>query len=127
MYGKSPEGTSKKGSIFSCLRSCCMARGRKTSLTIRLTPAERQTLLAWQRATTISAGRARRGRIILLIADRVPISDVATTVGISRRFVYKWVQRFVQEGLEGLADNPGRGHRRVPPQPVVWEQHDVGV
>ena len=104
-----------------------MARGRKTSLMIRLTPAERQTLLAWQRATTISAGRARRGRIILLIADRVPISDVATTVGISRRFVYKWVQRFVQEGLEGLADKPGRGHRRVLPQPVVWEQHDVGV
>jgi CRP-like cAMP-binding protein len=104
-----------------------MARGRKTSLTIRLTPAERQTLLAWQRATTSSAGRARRGRIILLIADRVPISDVATTVGISRRFVYKWVQRFVQDGLEGLADKPGRGHRRVPPQPVVWEQHDVGV
>jgi transposase len=104
-----------------------MARGRKTSLTIRLTPAERQTLLAWQRATTISAGRARRGRIILLVADRVPISNVATTVGISRRFVYKWVQRFVHEGLEGLADKPGRGHRRVLPQPVMWEQHDVSA
>jgi transposase len=94
---------------------------------IRLTPAERQTLLAWQRATTISAGRARRGRIILLVADRVPISDVANTVGISRRFVYKWVQRFVQEGLEGLADKPGRGHRRVRPQPVLGEQHDVSA
>jgi transposase len=104
-----------------------MARGRKTSLTIRLTPAERQTLLAWQRATTISAGRARRGRIILLVADRVPISDVATTVGISRRFVYKWVQRFMQEGLEGLADKPGRGHRRMAPQPAVWEQHDMSA
>jgi hypothetical protein len=104
-----------------------MARGRKTSLTIRLTSVERQTLLAWQRATTISAGRARRGRIILLVADRVPISDVAATVGISRRFVYKWVQRFAQEGLEGLADKPGRGHRRVPPRPVVWEKQDVSV
>jgi transposase len=102
-----------------------MARGRKTSLTIHLTPAERQTLMAWQRATTISAGRARRGRIILLVADRVPISEVAITVGISRRFVYKWVQRFLQEGLEGLADKPGRGHRRVPSQPAVWEQHDM--
>jgi transposase len=99
-----------------------MARGRKTSLTIYLTPAERQTLLAWQRATTISAGRARRGRIVLLIADQVPITDVATTVGISRRFVYKWAQRFLQEGLEGLADKPGRGYRRVPPQPALPEQ-----
>jgi transposase-like protein len=104
-----------------------MARGRKTSLMIRLTPAERQTLLAWQRATTISAGRARRGRIILLVADRVPISDVAMTVGISRRFIYKWVQRFTQEGLEGLADKPGRGHRRVPLQHTSTEQHDVSA
>ena len=89
-----------------------MARGRTTSLTIRLTLAERQTLLAWQRAITISAGCARRCRIILLLADRMPISAIATTVGISRRFVYKWVQRFVQEGLEGLHDKkPGPGHR----------------
>ena len=102
-----------------------MARGRTTSLTIRLTPAERQTLLAWQRATTISAGHARRGRIILLVADGRSITDIATTVGISRRFVYKWVQRFMAEGVEGLADKPGRGHRRVSRQPALAEQHDV--
>jgi transposase len=102
-----------------------MPRGRKTSLTIRLTPAQRRTLLAWQRATTISAGRARRGRIILLMADGMPISDVAVTVGISRRFVYKWVQRFMAEGVEGLADKPGRGSRRGSRQPALAEQHDV--
>ncbi|SRR6266851_7459157 len=102
-----------------------MARGRTTSLTIHLTPAERQTLLAWQRATTISAGLARRGRIILLLADRMPIIDIAATVGISRRFVYKWAKRFMQERLEGLADQPGRGHRRVPRQQPLMEQHDA--
>ena len=91
-----------------------MARGRKTALTIRLTPAARQTLLAWQRATTISAGLARRGRILLLVADGVSITDIASTVGISRRFVYKWVQRFLEKGIEGLTDQPGRGHKRVP-------------
>src|ERR687888_2043280 len=102
-----------------------MARGRKTSLTIRLTPAERRTLLAWQRATTIPAGRARRGRIILLVADRIPIAQIATTVGISRRFVYKWVQRFLQTGLEGLADQPGRGAQRGPRQPALAGPHGV--
>src|SRR6267143_6900103 len=105
-----------------------MARGRKTSLSVPLTSSERRTLLAWQRSTTtISAGRARRGRIILLIADGMPISDVAVTVGISRRFVYKWVQRFMAEGVEGLADKPGRGYRRVSRQPALAEQHDVSA
>ena len=104
-----------------------MARGRTTSLTIRLTPAERQTLLAWQRATTISAGRARRGRINLLLADQMSISDIAATVGISRRFVYKWAKRFLQKGLPGLADQPGRGYRRVSPQPALAEPHDAGA
>jgi transposase-like protein len=78
-----------------------MARGRLTSLTIRLTPAERRTLLGWQRATTIAAGRARRGRMLLLLADGVPITASATTVGSSRRFVYKWVQRFLEHDVEG--------------------------
>src|SRR5215471_18133838 len=104
-----------------------MARGRKTSLTIRLTPAQRQTLLTWQRSTTIAAGHARRGRIILLMADGVPISDIAATVGIGRRFVYKWVQRFQEQGVEGLTDKPGRGYRRMPRQAALTEQHDVSA
>ena len=101
-----------------------MARGRKTSLTIILTPAVRRTLRAWQRATaTISAGRARRGRMILLIADGVPITAIAATIGISRRFVYKWVQRFLTQGVGGLADKPGRGSGRVPRPAPPQEQH----
>ena len=91
-----------------------MARGRKSSLTITLTPEEYRTLQAWQRSTTIRNGLRRRARIILLVADdQVPITDIAAMVGISRRFVYKWVQRFLEQGIEGLADRPGRGGRRV--------------
>jgi len=91
-----------------------MARGRKTSLTIHLTPAQRQTLLAWQRATNIPAGLARRARIVLLLAGGVTITDIATTVGMSRRHTYKWIQRFIQAGLEGLQEKPGRGRRIEP-------------
>jgi hypothetical protein len=96
-----------------------MARGRKTSFTIRLTPAERQTLLAGQRSTTLPAGQARRGRMLLLLADGVPVSHIAAAVGISRRYVYKWVRRFLAEGLAGLADKPRRPHR-----PDVTEQDE---
>ena len=104
-----------------------MARGRKTALTIRLTPAQRQTLVAWQRATTIAAGHARRGRIILLVADGIPITHIAATVGISRRFVYKWVQRFLEKGIDGLANTPGRGHRRIVSNPAVAESHAISA
>jgi transposase len=104
-----------------------MARGRKTSLTIRLTPAERQTLLAWQRATTSRAGLVRRTRIILLLAEGVTITTIAATVGLSRHHTYKWIQRFMQEGLAGLEDKPGRGRRRGPLQlPQAQRDMDVG-
>jgi len=33
----------------------------------------------------------------------------------------------VTEGVEGLADKPGRGHRRVSRQPALAEQHDVSA
>ena len=104
-----------------------MARGRKTALTIRLASDERHTLMAWQRSTTIPAGRARRGRIILLVADGVPISHIADTVGISRRFVYKWAKRFLQYGVDGLADKPGRGHRPMSHQRGIAHQNGVSV
>ena len=98
-----------------------MARGRKTLLSVQLTPVERHTLLAWQWSTTIRMGLLRRARIILLVADGRAITDIAATVGINRRFIYKWVQRFQAQGVEGLADKPGRGRRtrQAPPQ----EQH----
>jgi|SRR4030095_11939809 hypothetical protein len=86
-----------------------MARGRKTALVIPLTLEERRTLLAWQRSTTIRAGLCRRAQIILLVAEGQSITAIAATVGISRRFVYKWVQRFLAQGVEGLADRHGRG------------------
>ena len=116
-----------KGPIFCFLKGYCMARGRKTSLSIQLTPTQRRMLLAWQRSTTIAAGHARRGRIILLMADGMPITDIAATVGISRRFVYKWVQRFLEKGVEGLTDKPGRGSHRIRRQPALVGQHDLSA
>jgi biotin operon repressor len=104
-----------------------MPRGRKTSLTIHLTPAQRQTLLAWQRSTAIPAGVARRSRILLLLADGVTITDIATRVGMSRRKVYKWIQRFVQEGVEGLTDRTAGRRRSEPRRPDRQDQGDVDM
>ena len=99
-----------------------MARGRKTSFTIRLNPAQRQTLLAWQGATTSPAGLARRARLLLLLADGMTVTDAAATVGLSRRHAYKWIQQFMQEGLEGLHDKPRHDRWIEPLPPDLREQ-----
>ncbi len=86
-----------------------MARGRKSSLRIGLAPEERETLERWQRSTTIAAGLARRGKILLLLAAGHSHSHVAQAVGVQRTVVRQWAGRFLAHGLDGLADAPGRG------------------
>ena len=54
-----------------------MARDRKSALVILLSAEERATREHWQRLTTISAGLARRARIILLLAAGESQSKVA--------------------------------------------------
>lgn len=88
-----------------------MSRGRHTSLHVTLSADESHTITAWQRRTiTLPSGLARRGRILLLLTQGLTITEVAHRVGISRRFVYKWVARFEAQGLDGLRDKarPGR-------------------
>ena len=92
-----------------------MASGRHSALTIQLTAYERQTLERWQRSSTIHATRARRGRMLLLLAAQVPVAHIATIVGCTRHSIYKWAQRFLAEGLAGLADKR-RGAAPAAPQ-----------
>jgi Homeodomain-like domain-containing protein/NUMOD3 motif-containing protein len=92
-----------------------LVRGRKTALTIRLTPADRQTLRTWQGGRPIPARLARRGQVILLLADGMTITGITKTVGVGRNSVYRWVQRFLVQGVEGLANKPGQGRRRPGP------------
>ena len=86
-----------------------------TRITVTLTPEVRGKLHAWQRSTTITAGQARRGRVVLLRAQGHSITEIAARVEVTRRFVYIWLARFLVHGIDGLADRPrpGRPHKRV--------------
>ena len=39
--------------------------------------------------------------------------------------VYKWAQRFLEKGIEGLVDKTGRGYHRVPRELPFAGQHDA--
>ena len=53
----------------------------------------------------------QRAQIILLSAERLPVLEIAKRVGVSRPMVWRWQQRFAEEGIEGLLrDNPPARH-----------------
>ena len=88
-------------------------RGRKTSLRVVLTKAERDQLEQHLRCTTTPLGLGRRCRVILGVADGVPLVEVARLAGMTEKHVRKWTKRFLERRLEGLRDRPGRGRKPV--------------
>lgn len=54
-----------------------------------------------------------RARIVLLCAAGNPDGAVAQQLGINRHTVRLWRQRYVEQGLAGLRDAPGRGRKPV--------------
>jgi CRP-like cAMP-binding protein len=88
-------------------------RGRKSSLTISLSPEERAEIQRWQRATTGPAGLARRGRVLLLLELGTTLKEAARLCGLSVRHVRKWAERFRAQGLAGLHDKPRPGRKPV--------------
>ena len=79
-----------------------MPRGNSSTFIVTLSKDEHAILDHWKRSTTISQARNRRARIILLLAERMPISRIARTVGISRRHCYIWIRRFQAQRVAGL-------------------------
>src|SRR3954447_11762565 len=88
-------------------------RGRKSSLTITLTPEDRAEVERWQRAITGPAGLARRGRVLLLLEQGQTLKDTARLCGMSARHVRKWAERYRAHGLAALRDKPRPGRQPV--------------
>jgi transposase len=70
-------------------------------------------MLRWQRSSTLPAGLARRGRLILLLSEGRSVKEAAYIAGLAPNNARKWVRRFLQQGVAGLDDQPGRGRRPV--------------
>ena len=62
---------------------------------------------------------AVRARILLMLADRVGPSLIATRLALSRNHLHYWVRRYLAEGASGVlhdAPRPGRRKRITPEQ-----------
>jgi biotin operon repressor len=61
-----------------------------------------------KRLTAIVSDRNRqrkhieRAQVILASAERGPVQQIAAQLGVSRPMVWRWQQRFAEEGVDGL-------------------------
>ena len=88
-------------------------RGRKPSFTIQLPTPHLQECEHWLRSTNLKHGLARRARVLLLLHQGHTLKGAARTAGLTVRNARKWAQRYLAQGLLGLADQSGRGRKPV--------------
>lgn len=77
------------------------------------------------RLAAIIADRSRplkhvqRARIVFLSAQRLPVLEVARRAGVSRPAVWRWQQRYGEEGLDGLLRDKTRPPGKPPLPPAT--------
>jgi len=78
-----------------------------------LRDGDREKLVALTRASSAPAGFAQRARIVLLAADGVSNTEIASRVGVSRPTVISWRARYDSSGMSGLSDRARSGRPRT--------------
>ncbi len=78
---------------------------------IVLKAKQRQALQKLVARPSEAAGVVRRARVVLLSDEGVAGSEVATRLGMSREGVSRIRRRFLEDGVEGLADQPKAGRK----------------
>ena len=100
---------------------------------LALRSGDQKRLTEWTRSSSIRAGLAQRARIILLAADGISNTEIASRVGVSRPTVTSWRARYDADGIDGLIDEPRSGRPRevdrskiisVTPEPTAEEARD---
>jgi len=73
-----------------------------------------------ERLAAIASDRARalkhiqRAKIVLFSAERLPVLEVARRADVSRPAVWRWQQRYAEEGVDGLLRDKTRKPGRAP-------------
>jgi transposase len=89
-----------------------MPRGRPLA-ELTLTSEDRETLLDWTRRPKTAQALAQRARIVLAAAEGRPNDAIAAEFGINPRTAGKWRRRFLEQGPDGLLDEPRPGAPRT--------------
>ena len=89
-----------------------MTRGRPLAV-LTLGDEDRETLTRWTRRPKTAQALALRARIVLAAAEGRPNEAIAADLSITPHTVGKWRRRFVEQGPDGLLDEPRPGAPRT--------------
>ena len=89
----------------------------RKGISITVTPAARVQLDAIARDRNSPQKHVWRARIVLLTADGVGTNAIARAVNKDKTVVWRWQERFMHEGIEGLSRDKTRPSR-IPPLPA---------
>lgn len=81
----------------------------KSPIRIELDAITRKLLVEVANAQVLPHRDVMRARMILLVADGVPLGEVARRCETTRLVVRTWAKRFERLGLRGLNDAPRSG------------------
>jgi transposase len=70
------------------------------SIILRYEDRERLAAIASDRSRALK--HIQRAKIMLLSAERLPVLEIARRAGVSRPAVWRWQQRYAEEGVDGL-------------------------
>src|SRR6202158_496115 len=74
----------------------------RTGVTVQLSPTDHSRLQAIVDNRNSSQKHVWRDRIVLCTADGLGTVEIMRTAGISKTAVWRWQERFMAEGVEGL-------------------------
>src|SRR6476646_3980280 len=86
----------------------------RTGISITLKPADRRRLKALARDRNSPHKHVWRAEIVLLSADGVGTNEIMRRTGKSKTCVWRWQERFMQAGYDGLLRDKTRPSR-IPP------------
>ena len=86
----------------------------RTGISMTVSPSDRRRLQALIRDRNAAQKHVWRARIVLLTAEGLGTNEIMRRAGKSKTCVWRWQERFMEEGFEGLLRDKTRASR-IPP------------
>ncbi len=90
----------------------------RTGISITVSPSDRQRLEAIIRDRTAAQKHVWRARVVLLTAEGFGTNAIMRETGKSKTCVWRWQERYMQEGVAGLQPTITGGSPRREGLPV---------